>query len=120
MRTDSGIPTNVQPPDQPLQPRFWGRPTTRLGWWSVVLAGMFVTLFVINLTVFLPAIEETPWRQILLPFYGIFMLSCGLAAGIAGLISVVKRRERSWLVWLTLLPGLMVLFFVLGEFLVPH
>jgi len=55
-----------------------------------------------------------------LPFYGIAMLACGLAAGIAGLIAVIRRGERSWLVWLALLPGLLVLFLVLGEFLVPH
>jgi len=45
---------------------------------------------------------------------------CGLAAGIVGLIAVIRRHERSWLVWLTILPGLLVLLFVLGEFLVPH
>jgi hypothetical protein len=48
------------------------------------------------------------------------MMLCGFAAGIAGLIAVISKRERSWLVWLTLLPGLFVLAFVLGEFLVPH
>jgi len=35
-------------------------------------------------------------------------------------IAVIRRHERSWLVWLTMLPGLFVLFLVLGEFLVPH
>jgi hypothetical protein len=46
--------------------------------------------------------------------------ACGLAAGIVGLIAVIGRRERSWLVWLSLLNGLMVVAFVLGEFLAPH
>jgi hypothetical protein len=48
------------------------------------------------------------------------MLLCGLAAGILGLIAVIRKNERSWLVWLTLLPGLLVLFLLLGEFLFPH
>jgi hypothetical protein len=48
------------------------------------------------------------------------MLSCGLAAGIVGLMAVIRRQESSWLVWLTMLPGLMVLIFLLGELLVPH
>ncbi|MCX6084006.1 MAG: hypothetical protein NT102_03470 [Caldiserica bacterium] len=56
----------------------------------------------------------------ILPFYGIAMLSCGLAAGIVGLIAMIRRHERSWLVRLAILPGLFALFFVLGEFLVPH
>lgn len=99
---------------------FLSTPSTKLGWWSVALAATFVVLFIINATVFMPSTVEVPWRQAVLPFYGIAMLSCGLAAGIVGLIAVIRRRERSWLVWLTILPGLMVVTFVLGEFLVPH
>jgi hypothetical protein len=33
-----------------------------------------------------------------MPFYGIFMLLCGLSAGIIGLIAVLRQHERSWLV----------------------
>jgi hypothetical protein len=56
----------------------------------------------------------------LLPFYGIFMMLCGLAAGVLGLIAVIRKHEHSWRVWLTILPGAFVLLFVLGEFLAPH
>jgi hypothetical protein len=56
----------------------------------------------------------------LLPFYGILMLLCGLVAGIVGGPAVIRQHERSWLVWLTLLPGLLVLLLLLGEFLYPH
>jgi hypothetical protein len=99
---------------------FLSTPSTKLGWWSVALAATFAALFIINSTVFMPSTVEVPWRQAVLPFYGIAMLSCGLAAGIVGLIAVIRRHERSWLVWLSMLPGLMVVAFVLGEFLVPH
>ncbi len=120
MNTDSGLPASPPLPGQPLWRRILGRPSTRLGWWSVALAGTFVALFIINSAVFMRLTVEAPWRQTVLPFYGIAMLSCGLAAGIVGLIAVIRRRERSCLVWLTILPGLMVLALVLGEFLVPH
>jgi len=96
------------------------RPSTRLGWWSVGLAAAFVVMWIINSTVFMPSTVIIPWRQAVLPFYGIFMMLCGLAAGIVGLIAVTRQHERAWLVWLALLPGLFVLFFLLGEFLVPH
>jgi hypothetical protein len=57
----------------------------------------------------------------LLIFYGIFMILCGLSAGILGLVAVIRSRERSWLVWLSILPLLFVLFLLLGEFLgSPH
>lgn len=99
---------------------FKERPHTRLGKWAVWLMAAFVVLFLINSFVFMPTSSDAPWRQVVLPFYGIFMLLCGLAAGIVGLISILRRQERSWLVWLTLLPGAWVLFMLLGEFLIPH
>jgi hypothetical protein len=99
---------------------FTEKPHTKLGRWAVGLGILFVVLFLINSFVFMPTSSDAPWRQMVLPFYGIFMLLCGLAAGVVGLIAVIRQHERSWLVWLTLLPGLLVLFLLLGEFLVPH
>ena len=98
---------------------FTEKPHTRLGWWAVWLMAAFVALFLINAFVFMPTSGDAPWRHILLPFYGIFMLACGVASGVLGLIAVV-RGERSWAVLLTLLPGLWVLFMLTGEFLFPH
>lgn len=103
-----------------ISSHFNEKPHTRLGWWSVWLGAAFVVMFIINSTVFMPTSSDAPWRQVILPFYGISMLLCGLAAGIIGLIALVRQHERSWVVWLTILPGLLVLFFVLGEILVPH
>jgi hypothetical protein len=51
---------------------------------------------------------------------GVAALSIGLAAGIVGLIAVIRRHERSWLVWLAMLPGLMIVAFMLVDFLVPN
>jgi hypothetical protein len=99
---------------------FFARPSTKLGWWSAWLLAAFVVMSVINTTVFMPSIVVIPWRQTILPFYGIGMLACGLAAGIVGLIAIIRRHERSWLVWLPLVGGLWVVLFLLGEFLVPH
>jgi hypothetical protein len=52
-----------------------------------------------------------------MPFYGIVLLMCGLCGGVVGLIAVVRRRERSGFVWLTMVPGLVALVFLIGEFL---
>jgi len=104
---------------RPARPRFLDRPSTRLGWWAVGLGAAFIVLWIVNSTVFMPSASDAPWRHVLLPFYGIFMLACGLAGGIVAVVALI-RHERSWLVWLVLLPGLFVLLFVLGEFLVPH
>lgn len=102
----------------------WQRPHTRLGWWSLRLAALFIVLFVINSALFIPLLGQSTanpwWQHALLPFYGIFMLLCGLAAGVSAMLAVTRQHERSWLVWLTLLPAAFVLFLLLGEFLVPH
>jgi hypothetical protein len=74
----------------------------------------------INSFVFMPTSSDAPWRHVILPFYGIAMLLCGLASGIIGWIAVIRNHERSWLVLLTLLPGLWVVFMLVGEFLFPH
>jgi hypothetical protein len=100
--------------------RFLETPHTRLGWWSVRLGVGFTVLFLINSFVFMPSSSDAPWRHVILPFYGIFMLLCGLGAGVVGLIAVIRQHERSWLVWLMIVPGLFVLFLLVGELLFPH
>ena len=99
-------------------------PSTRLGWWAVSLAGIFILLFVINSAVFMPLFSQSGpydrFSQTVLPFYGIFMMLCALSAGIVGLIAVLRQHERSCLVWLTILPLAFVPFLLLGELLVPH
>lgn len=47
--------------------------------------------------------EDVPWMQVILPFYGIFMIFVGLTALAAGLIAILRNHERSWLVSLSLL-----------------
>ena|SRR3989304_4076874 len=96
---------------------FFGMPHTRLGWWSVGLAVAFVVVFIIYAMVFIPTSSDAPWRPTTLPNYGILIMLCGLGAGIVGLIAVIRQHERSWLIWLSLLPGLLALFALLGDFL---
>jgi hypothetical protein len=96
----------------------WMRPATQLGRWAVGLMVIFVLLFLIN-GVFMQLNTGSWWQQNLLPFYGILMLLCGLSAGIVGLVAVVKKHERSWMVWVTIFPLAFVIFMVLGEFLGP-
>jgi hypothetical protein len=86
---------------------FLQTPHTRLGWWSVGLTILFVILFV-------SVTNE------LLRFSGFLTMALGVIAGIVTLTALIRRRERSWLVWLMLLPGLFAILFSLGEILVPH
>lgn len=117
-KTSLTSPAASLSPEQ-RQPRLWKRPSTPLGWRSVWLGVTFVVLFIINGVMFLPSTVAW-WQQSVLPIYGLVMLLCGLAAGIIGLLALTRQHERSWLVWLTLLPGAMFVILLLGEFLVPH
>jgi hypothetical protein len=101
----------------------WLRPTTRLGRWAVGIAALFIVLFLVNAQVFVPVASgalAAAWQQALLPYFGVFVMLCAVLAGIIGLIAVIRQHERSWLVWLTILPLVFVLILVLGELLVPH
>src|SRR5512138_242043 len=95
-------------------------PHTLLGRWAVWLGAAFVVMFLINAFVFMPSSSDAPWRHVILPFYGILMLLCGLGSGAAGFYAVFRQHERAFLVLITLLPGMWVIFMLIGEFLFPH
>jgi hypothetical protein len=86
----------------------------------VALAAVFIVLFFLNSALFVSGFLELPRPETLGPIYVVLIFGCALAAGIVGLVSVVRRGERSYAVWLAMVPGLFMLFLLLGEFLVPH
>ena len=90
-----------------ISSHFFGMPHTKLGWWSVGLGILFVVLFV-SVT------------SDLLYFSGFLTITLGVVVGIITLLALIWKGERSWLVWLMLLPGLFAILFALGEILVPH
>ena len=111
-------------PHPPLWRRVLSFPKTRLGWWSVGLAATSVVMLIFGYGVFevlmvrvLGRYQETQWEGMAITFYGITMLLCGLAGGVVSLIAVIRQHERSWLVWLAMVPGLASLVFLIGEFL---
>lgn len=86
---------------------FFERPGSALGWWSVALGTVFVTLFILVTNDFIR-------------FSGMLTITLGVLAGLTTLGALIWKKERSWLVWLMLLPGLFAILFALGEILVPH
>jgi hypothetical protein len=86
---------------------FMRMPQTRLGWWAVGLSALFTVLFISSLTG-------------LLVFSGMLTIILGIASGILGLIAIIKNHERSWLIWLMLLPGLFAIGLSIAEMLFPY
>ncbi len=56
----------------------------------------------------------------LIHFSGFLTMTLGAIAGLTTLSALIWEKERSWLVWLMLIPGLFAILFALGEILVPH
>jgi tellurite resistance protein TehA-like permease len=96
-------------------------PTTTLGKWSIGLVIVFFLFFVVFLIEAKSGLlggDTWTWDWPAIP-----ILLAGVSAVsalVTGIIGIVKSRERSVLVFMSAALGLFVLFFVLGEFLVPH
>ncbi|PKQ19569.1 MAG: hypothetical protein CVT66_09625 [Actinobacteria bacterium HGW-Actinobacteria-6] len=65
-----------------------------------------------------PAVND--FSRTYLPYWGVTLFACGFAAGVVGLVAILKDQERSVITLLTLVPMLFVVVFLLGEFLFPH
>ena len=102
-------------------------PRSSIGWWSVALAVLAIVWVIVG----------RPIQQALKPracpggvlctdgrHYVALALLLGLTASVLGLVALIRRGERSLLLWLTLVPA--VLFtafwtlFAAGELLSPH
>lgn len=95
-------------------------PKTKAGKWSVGLIIAFLLLFV-------GASQLLPATSVPNPVLGLVNVVAVITAGISGvaafftgLISIIKSKERSFLVFITTVIGLFVLIFVLGQFLVSY
>ena len=94
--------------------RLFSLPQTGPGWLSVVLAALFVVLFSLDVAVFYPWRGVEPWLE---TFFDFVLLVYGLASGAVALYALIRCHERSILSWLAMVPGLLVSFRVIGEFL---
>jgi hypothetical protein len=82
------------------RPRIPILPTAPLGWWAVGFAAAFFPL------VFAAALVP---RAAALGFF------CGLAGGLAGLMAIVRYRERAVTVFAALLPLVIAVAFGVAE-----
>lgn len=107
---------------------FTTAPQSRAGRLAQSFMIAFGLLFVLNqLTVaLLNDLRESPVGQLAsqLPVavwmvVGFGMLGVGIAASISAGIAVIRHGERSWVLWVALLPGLFVVFLLVGEFFIP-
>ena len=104
-------------------------PKSNLGKWSVVLAPAMFVLFVVGTSLTNSLYEGVPaggtiFADILSrPVLALSMLAgfgAGISALVTGLISIIKKKERSVLVYLSTLIGVGITLFLIAEFIFPH
>lgn len=97
-------------------------PKTNLGKWTV---GLIVGFFVF-LTVFFLLIElgerggETIFSNLKLTIPYFIAVFLAIASFVVGIISVIKKKERSILVFLSIILGFLILLWVLAVFVFPE
>jgi len=97
-------------------------PKTRLGKWSIWLIIAFIALF-IAFQLFVALGQRggaTFFSNLALSVPMLIAAISGISAFFTGIIGIIKSKERSVLVFIASIIGFFILFFVLGEFLVPH
>lgn len=99
------------------------KPKTSLGFFSVIMIALFFLLIVISLLIVKiqgPRENQTFLDNIPLTITGFLSIATALTAFFSGLISVIKHKERSIFVYVAIIIGFFVLFFIVGESLVPN
>ena len=90
-------------------------PKSSLGKWSVGLAAAFILLSI--LFAVLTGLGGEPGPFVLIFIANIAIGISFIAAFITGLVSIIQSKERSILVYLSVLIGFGALLFYLGSFL---
>ncbi len=97
-------------------------PKTTLGKWSVALIFAFI-VFLISFQLIAASGQrggETFFSNLALAVPILIAGISGVSAFVTGLVGVIRSRERSIIVYLATVIGLLVLLFGLGEIIFPH
>ncbi len=98
------------------------KPKTQLGRWSLYTMIIFFVFFGIFL-IFIKLGEKggpTFFSNLKLTISYLIASVSATISFLVGLISVIKKQERSPMVFLAIIIGFFVLFWNLGEILFPH
>lgn len=97
-------------------------PNTRLGKWSmwlIVVSVVFLILFMI-LVAFGERGGDSFFSNMKLSTFVLIAGIFGVASFLAGLLGIIKSRERSIVVFLSSAAGFFALVFLIGELAFPH
>ncbi len=104
-------------PGAPLWSRVFGFPRTSSGWWAILLEVGFIILVTL-FRVLVAGGQKGGAEFFSNPLLALTMIAAaasGIAGAVFGIISVIRRRERSLLIAVAVILGLLVLTFTIGE-----
>jgi hypothetical protein len=82
-------------------------PKTRLDKWSLGLSIVFIIMITLKMLGFMP-----------LPTFAIAIL--GVAGSVTSLVAIFINKDKSVLILLPVLIGLIILFWIIAEIVFPH
>ena len=100
-----------------ISSRFLQQPATKIGWWSGGLAILGMVMLALN-NFGLNPFNQMPGslQPILVTAWDMIMLGSLVGGIVLGIIAVTRKRERSWITWLFMIP-LVILLLLLAAFL---
>ena len=99
--------TQHAPHSPPMWRRFLSLPHTRLGWAAVVLASPVLALWLFGIIATLLNGDPITGEGVLFVLF--FSAPLVIPGAVAGLIALLRSRDRSLLVWLAMVPYLLSL-----------
>ena len=102
--------------------RIYLLPKTVLGKWSIELILAFFLLLITGMIVVATGQEggETIFDNLFISIPMITAAICGIASFFTGIISIIWKKERCILIFISSIIGLLILWFIIGEIIVPH
>lgn len=108
MSNDSKRPSSV----------FWSLPASPAGKWTTRLLLLTLGLMLANVVVVLPLTERQASLEAARAGFAWIVVLSLLAAGVSGLIALVRGRDRSWVIWTAMLASTLIIGFeVAGIFI---
>ncbi|MFC2064688.1 hypothetical protein ACFLXB_06300 [Chloroflexota bacterium] len=122
MTNETRLPDQTNQDDRPKSGRFFGKPITSSGWWSVWLMLGFLLLMIVFYILVWSGQRggETFFSNLLLSFPFVLAAISAFAGGIFALVGIGWKKERSVFVFIALFVGIFVSWFAFMEIAFPH
>jgi len=94
-------------------------PSTSVGKWTARLLLLSVGLVLLNTLVVMPMTERRAGLEVPQTLFNIAIFLCVASAGISGTFALLMKRERSWVVIVSILLLVVVIGLMVQDLIIP-